>query len=111
MNLRAKLKPTMVFQADTKDGILLMLRNAGVYEFILTSENAIGCYASDVVSDFSTSTYIHPVSFSKFRSKRGGKKAHWVAYVYEINQGTLYDLDLVIEQHPRYFTIRNTEDA
>lgn len=107
MNLRAKLKPTMVFQADTKDGVILMMKNAFVFEGIITSENAIGCYASEDLYQ----TFVHPVSFTKFRSKRGGKKAHWIAYVYEIKEQTLEDLDLVIEQHSRYFTIRNKEDV
>lgn len=107
MNLRAKLKPVMVFKADTKDDVILMMKNAFVFDAILTSENAIDCYASVDPHQ----TFVHPVSFTKFRSKRGGEKAHWIAYVYEIKEQTLEDLDLVIEQHARYFTIRNKEDV
>lgn len=107
MQLRANLKAVKILEGNTKQDIIDQLLGAGMVVVSDEEEKfAVNCYGGP---DDNNGIDVFPVSFNKFRSKRGGKKAHWIAHVYCINLGALFDLNLKIEQHARHFTISNAE--
>lgn len=45
------------------------------------------------------------VNYQKFRSKRGVRKAHWIAYIYTFDVGFLQAAGLEVIQKTRHFDI------
>ena len=88
-----------IFRAPTKDELEHHIRSIYKSSFC-SSTNGTGMK----VDGFSSDKMVM-INYEKFRSKRGVRKAHWIAYVYLFDVDLLKALNIKVIQHKRNFTI------
>jgi len=97
MKVTVNMKP-IVLTANTKDKLVFKVKEFfGSYGYLVNAHGK-GMYRGD---DFIM------VNYQKFRSKRGVRKAHWVAYAYKFNMDFLKAANLKVTQGTRTFDIQS----
>lgn len=99
MRLFKEFKPR-IMKADTKPLLEMKIRN---------NWKSSGWKISNTGSGMCVGNKRIMVNYQKFRSKRGVRNAHWIAYVYTFDEEFLSAAGLKVVQHTRDFNIQKVE--
>lgn len=97
MKVTVNMKP-IVLTANTKDEVVSQVK-----EFFRTFGYTVNSHGKGM----SRGNEFIMVNYQKFRSKRGVRAAHWVAYVYKFDMDFLKTANLKVTQGTRTFDIRS----
>lgn len=94
MKLFKNFKPRLI-EAPTKKALMSKITRGAAY--------CIGTHGTGYRS-YNSKTFIM-FNCHKVRRKRGIRASHWVAYVYEFDEGLLKALGIKVVQNPRNFEV------
>lgn len=98
MQIRLKMSPVVVV-GPTKE-----ILNRKIHDRFRVTCFSYNSYGSGLKCGFRNDTFLM-VNYQKFRSKRGKREAHWVAYVYKFEEDFLKGTDLRVKQNTRNFEL------